>query len=164
MTKIWKRVKNKRVWKVDRSIYLKDFVVACAVRGLFPKTGVFFFECPSKASLSLFSDLWNLLFLIRILIRSTVLFRSWKRELFTHPLYQGSVLIYWEPVMIFLSCFLERKIFLLLCLIYVMKLLVNFNSFWKISIYFESLISPIKELLLTKFVPSRVMNVVISCI
>ena len=66
--------------------------------------------------------------------------------------------------MIFLSCFLERKIFLLLCLIYVMKLLVNFNSFWKISIYFESLISPIKELLLTKFVPSSVMNVVISCI
>lgn len=59
MKKIWKRVKNKRVWKVDRSIYLKDFVVACAVRGLFPKTGVFFFECPSKASLSLFSDLWN---------------------------------------------------------------------------------------------------------
>ena len=40
-----------------------------------------------------------------------------------------------------------------------MKLLVNFNSFWKISIYFESLISPIKELLLTKFVPSSVMNV-----
>ena len=66
--------------------------------------------------------------------------------------------------MIFLSCFLERNIFLLLCLIYVMKLLVNFNSFWKISIYFESLISPIKELLLTKFVPSSVMNVVISCI
>ena len=66
--------------------------------------------------------------------------------------------------MIFLSCFLERKIFLLLCLIYVMKLVVNFNSFWKISIYFESLISPIKELLLTKFVPSSVMNVVISCI
>ena len=66
--------------------------------------------------------------------------------------------------MIFLSCFLERKIFLLLCLIYVMKLLANFNSFWKISIYFESLISPLKELLLTKFVPSSVMNVVISCI
>lgn len=85
-------------------------------------------------------------------------------KLFTHPLYQGSVLIYWEPVMIFLSCFLERNIFLLLCLIYVMKLLVNFNSFWKISIYFESLISPIKELLLTKLVPSSVMNVVISCI
>ena len=66
--------------------------------------------------------------------------------------------------MIFLSCFLERKIFSLLCLIYVMKLLVNFNSFWKISIYFESLISPIKELLLSKLVPSSGMNVVISCI
>lgn len=85
MKKIWKRVKNKRVWKVDRSIYLKDFVVACAVRGLFPKTGVFFFERPSKASLSLFSDLWNFLFLIRILIRSTVWFRSWKREIIYSP-------------------------------------------------------------------------------
>ena len=49
MTQIWKRVKNKRVWKVDRSIYLKDFVVARAVRGLFPKTGVFFLRMSFKS-------------------------------------------------------------------------------------------------------------------
>ena len=66
--------------------------------------------------------------------------------------------------MIFLSCFLERKIFFAFmpylrdeAACQLEFLLEDIDPFWEPHLSH-------KELLLTKFVPSSVMNVVISCI